>query len=150
MRKDAERAFGIFKGRSRVLKTGIPLHGIEVCDKVWYTCCALHNLLEEDNLSNRWDVNRYMQRGGYQNNAYFVKFLGTLGGKLNDEQRQFDLTNGIDSNHEESTTQSETENTKDGHVADSYDAASECLKVNKMRSADFRNKLVEHFDIQWK
>ena len=73
-----------------------------------------------------------------------------MGGKVNDEQRLFDLTNNVDSNHEESTTQSETENTKFGHVADSYDAASECLKVNKMRCADFRNKLVEHFDIQWK
>ena len=89
------------------LKTGIPLHGIEVCDKVWYTCCALHNfLLEEDNLSNRWDVNRYMQSDDYHNDADIVKFLGTMGGKVNDEQRQFDLTNNIESNHEESTTQS--------------------------------------------
>ena len=42
------------------------------------------------------------------------------------------------------------EYTKHGHVADSYDADSECLKVYKMRFADFRNKLVENFDIQWK
>ena len=34
MRKDVECTFGILKGRFRVLKTGIPLHGIEVCDKV--------------------------------------------------------------------------------------------------------------------
>jgi len=58
MRKDVECTFGILKGRFRVLKTGIPLHGIEACDKVWYTCFALHNfLLEEDNLSEGWDVN---------------------------------------------------------------------------------------------
>ena len=69
---------------------------------------------------------------------------------VNDEQRQYDLINNMDNNHEGSTTQSETENTKDDHVAGSDDAASECLKVNKMRFADFRNKLVEHFDIQWK
>ena len=77
MRKDVECTFGILKGRFRVLKTGIPLHGIEVCDKVWYTCCALHNfLLEEDNLSERWDVNRYMQSDGYHNDADILKFLG--------------------------------------------------------------------------
>ena len=73
-----------------------------------------------------------------------------MGRKVNDVQRQFDHTNNIDSNHEESTTQSETENTKDSHVANSYDAAIECLKVNEMRFADFRNKVVEYFDIQWK
>jgi len=39
--------------------------------------------------------------------------------------------------------QSETENTKDSHVANSYDAAIEYLKVNEMRFADFRNKLIE-------
>ena len=143
MRKDVECTFGILKGRFRILKTGIPLHGIEVCDKVWYTCCALHNyLLEEDNLDNRWDVNRYMQLDGNHNDEDIMN--------VNDEQRQYDLINNMDNNHEGSTTQSETENTKDDHVAGSDDAASECLKVNKMRFADFRNKLVEHFDIQWK
>ena len=30
-------------------------------------------------------------------------------------------------------------NTKDSHVTDSHDAASEGLQVNKMRFADFRN-----------
>jgi len=127
------------------------LYGIEVCDKVWYTCCALHNfLLEEDNLANRWDVNRYMQSDGCHNDADIVKFLGTMGENVNDEQRQFDLTNNMDSNHEGSTTQLENENSKDDHVANSDDAASECLNVHKMQFTDFRNKLVEHFDIQWK
>jgi len=77
MRKDVKCTFGILKGRFRVLKTGISLHGIDVCDNVWYTCCALHNfLLEEDNLSERWDVNRYMQSDGYHNDADILKFLG--------------------------------------------------------------------------
>ena len=44
--------------------------GIEACDKVWYTCCALHNFpLEEDQLSERWDVNKYTQLDGYHNDA---------------------------------------------------------------------------------
>ena len=49
LRKDVECTFGILKGRWRVLKAGIRLHGIEAVDRVWLTCCALHNLLLEYN-----------------------------------------------------------------------------------------------------
>ena len=56
MRKDVECAFGILKGRWRCLRYGIKLHGIENCDKIWLTCCALHNmLLEVDGLAERWE-----------------------------------------------------------------------------------------------
>lgn len=47
-RKDVECTFVIMKGRSRVLKTGIPLHGMEACDQVWKTFCALHNILLDE------------------------------------------------------------------------------------------------------
>ena len=41
--------FGILKGRFRILMTGIRLHRLETADKIWATCCALHNwLLEVD------------------------------------------------------------------------------------------------------
>ena len=51
LRKDVEYTFGIMKGRFRILKTIIPLHGIDACDIVWLVCCALHNvLLKEDGL----------------------------------------------------------------------------------------------------
>jgi hypothetical protein len=43
--------FGILKGHWRILKTGVHLGGVEVADKVWKACCALHNwLLEIDGL----------------------------------------------------------------------------------------------------
>lgn len=49
LRKDVECTFGIMKGRFCILKTGIPLHGIAVCNRMWLTCCALHNFfLVED------------------------------------------------------------------------------------------------------
>ena len=54
LRKDVECTFGIMKGRFRVLKAGVRLHGIEAADNLWTTCCALHNFfldmdgLEED------------------------------------------------------------------------------------------------------
>ena len=55
MRKDVECTFVILKGRFRILKSGIRLHGVDVADNIWMTCCALHNLLlEEDGLSVDW------------------------------------------------------------------------------------------------
>jgi hypothetical protein len=56
MRKDVECTFGILKGRFRILKTGIRLQKIEAVDKIWLTCCALHNLLlESDGLDENWE-----------------------------------------------------------------------------------------------
>ena len=56
MRKDVKCAFGILKGRFRILKTVVRLHGIEATDQIWMTCCALHNmLLDADGLSGEWE-----------------------------------------------------------------------------------------------
>ena len=44
------------KGRWRILKSGVRTHGVSITDKIWLTCCALHNyLLEIDGLSEPWD-----------------------------------------------------------------------------------------------
>ena len=45
MRKDVECTFGIMKGRWRILKSGIRLHGVDIADEIWLTCCSLHNML---------------------------------------------------------------------------------------------------------
>ena len=51
LRKDVECTFGILKQRWRMLKSGIRLHSIESCDRMFKTCCALHNfLLEADGM----------------------------------------------------------------------------------------------------
>ena len=56
MRKDVECTFGILKQRWRVLKSGIRLHSLESCDRIFETCCALHNfLLEADGMDIPWD-----------------------------------------------------------------------------------------------
>jgi hypothetical protein len=56
MRKDVECTFGILKGRWRILKAGIRLHGVEKVGNIWHTCCALHNmLLEVDGLDQPVD-----------------------------------------------------------------------------------------------
>ena len=55
MRKDVECTFGIMKGRWRILKTGVRMHGLEIVDDIWFTCCAFHNmLLNCDGLDRMW------------------------------------------------------------------------------------------------
>jgi hypothetical protein len=55
MRKDVECTLGILKGRWRILKAGVRIHGVDGVDDVWLTCCALHNwLLDIDGLSGEW------------------------------------------------------------------------------------------------
>ena len=52
MRKDVECMFGILKGRWRILKAGVRIHGVDGVDDAWLTCCALHNwLLDIDGLN---------------------------------------------------------------------------------------------------
>ena len=49
MHKDVECTFGIAKGCFRILKPVSRLHGVDVADKIWLTCCALHgSLLDKD------------------------------------------------------------------------------------------------------
>jgi DDE superfamily endonuclease len=56
MRKDVECTFGILKGRWRILQTGIRVHGVVATDRIWLTCCALHNrLLKVDGLDGEWN-----------------------------------------------------------------------------------------------
>ena len=44
MRKDMEGTFGI------------KLHGVDYADKIWFTCCALHNmLLDNDGITGEWN-----------------------------------------------------------------------------------------------
>jgi hypothetical protein len=52
MRKDVECTFRILKRRWQILKLGVRINGVDVFDKIWFTCCALHNwLLEIDGLN---------------------------------------------------------------------------------------------------
>ena len=60
VRKDVECTFGILKKRWRVLNNGILFRDIAVCDKVFTTCCCLHNFLL--NLMERH--NTWVGRGG--------------------------------------------------------------------------------------
>ncbi len=55
MRKDVECTFGILKGRWRILKARVRIHGVDSVDSIWLTCCALHNwLLDIDGMNEIW------------------------------------------------------------------------------------------------
>jgi len=48
---------GYLSLRWRILKTGIRLHGFAIVDDIWKTCCALHNmLLEDDGRDESWEM----------------------------------------------------------------------------------------------
>ena len=49
MRKNVEYCFGILKRRFCILKLPIRIHDIDEVDKIWKTCCTLHNWLLEIN-----------------------------------------------------------------------------------------------------
>jgi hypothetical protein len=55
MRKGVECTFGILKGRWRILKARVRIHGVNSVDYIWLTCCALHNwLLDIDGMNEIW------------------------------------------------------------------------------------------------
>jgi DDE superfamily endonuclease len=152
-RKDAECTFGILKGRFRVLKTGIRLDGPEAADKVWLTCCALHNmLLSEDGLDD-WsgemglnDIEDFrhapfaLQRLGEDVFADFGSRQHEQLARDNEIRRrraEGEDTDGEDENFEQ-------ENDVGGPVRYGIGGA---VVVNSLSYDDFRNRLVEHFDI---
>ena len=56
-RKHVECAFGILKSRFRILKLPIRMQKFELINKVFITCCILHNMcLEVDGGDDGWDL----------------------------------------------------------------------------------------------
>jgi hypothetical protein len=45
VRKDVECTFGIMKKQWRILHNGFHYHNIRKCEKIFVTCCCLHNFL---------------------------------------------------------------------------------------------------------
>ena len=60
VRKDVECVFGILKKRWRVLDHGFKFRSLEICEKVFFTCCCLHNEMLDmmESRSNRYRVGR--------------------------------------------------------------------------------------------
>jgi DDE superfamily endonuclease len=153
-RKDAECTFGILKGRFRVLKTGIRLDGPEASDKVWLTCCALHNLLlEEDGLD---DWNGEIGLNDVEDICYAPFALRRLsseafcnfGSRVHEQESIQEACYRRQWNDEEGSVGGEesvaTGPAVGGEVRYGRNGA---VVVNSLSYEDFRNRLVEHFNI---
>ena len=156
MRKDVECTFGILKGRWRILKAGIRLHGVNAADNVWLTCCALHNwLLETDGYSLPWDG----ELGLHDINDGTIKVPYVLSRLQNGvSQRQYDSSGmgpGLIENLEDLS------NKDDQTIFQEYaDEAQNVVNVqvncahhnnvHELSSDVMREKLITHFNILFK
>jgi len=150
-RKDSECFFGILKGRWRILKTGIRLQGSEAADRVWLTCCALHNmLLNIDGLDKEWEA------------GVPSDWEGELGRNDADECRQYApfaiqrLNNPAleeFGSREHEREASSIRPAEPDSVTEEHDSitnertADGAIYVNSLSYKDFRDRLVAHFDI---
>jgi hypothetical protein len=168
MRKDVECTFGILKGRWRILKAGVSLRSAEAMDRVWKTCCSLHNwLLNVDGLNVRWnsgvpsdwegelgqhdhrDVLRHAVPNAIRNlqspaelRRYDGSGLGvgvTYGNDVDDEILMRNATNAVYELGEIDTDGMDTPQDTGG-----------VRIVRKLSQEYFRKRLVEHFDICWR
>ena len=159
LRKDVECTFGILKGRFRVLKAGIRLHGIEACDNLWCTCCALHNMFlqydgnDEDVWASDWgdfteeDLDNVVPFAVQRLfNPSQIRAYDTSGNGRGNDYRpsngQDDDSTDEDDDHPDNVDQQSTA----VQLARSVDEDG-CRCVRKLSLSVFRDKLVEHFDI---
>jgi DDE superfamily endonuclease len=169
LRKDVECTFGILKGRWRILKTGIRLHGIEVTDEIWMTCCALHNwLLDIDGLDDKWqggvpsDWESELGLHDMEDTARFVPPAALA--RLNARQlsaRHYDMS-GMGPGEDQDTIEEDEQDASEagqgfyvenatigGHIVNGV-CVGGVRVVRKLPRDFFRRKLVEHHDILWR
>ena len=148
MRKDVECLFGIMKGRFSILRYGFRFHSITNCDKMWLTCCALHNLLLNiDGLDKNWEigVQSDWERMSSVSNDVTTRYNLEVPYAMSRLHRNF------------SDGSLEQEETYDFEMAN-QNLSERCAKythhgnriISKMPLKLFRDCLVEHFDIRFK
>ena len=131
MRKDVECTFGILKGRFTILRHGIRLNSIAQCDKVWKTCCALHNkLLFIDGMDKGWDESNDSISVDSDEEIEIPFSMQRLN-RLNDQ-----AINNHESNYDDDFFDKYTRNGK--------------RIVRKIPLDVFQERLIHHFDIRFK
>ena len=171
MRKDVECAFGILKGRFRILKTGVRLHSTLSVDRIWLTCCALHNmLLEVDGLDAPWDGSRVntskwegclgdldpeevplaMRR--VLNPSQIRNYDTAIVGLTNHDEEEEDVSRGADAVGDGVAVQDAVEMAEEDSVDDdAYTVNLDKVRVVRNLSLDFfRSRLVQHFNIMFR
>ena len=144
IRKDVECTFGILKGRWRILKTGIRIHGTQSCDDIFKTCCALYNLLLEgdgiDNESNwlgDWGLHNSLDDVINDITPYALLRLRSPAQVRSDDTSTLG-TYCIIANTERNTNDNQQFEFVEGDT-----------NIRNMSLTSFRQKLVEHFDIMY-
>ena len=163
-RKDTECTFGILKGRWRILKTGIRLQGSIAADRIWLTCCALHNmLLEVDGLHAQWkegvpsDWEGELGQNDVPDCQRFAPFairrlanplLQSFGSRDHETNDCQNLTLSRErSNNNPHDTNEDDDDMDDDLTTNERHHEDGSLYVNSLSYFDFRKRLVEHFDI---
>ena len=163
MRKDVECCFGILKGRWRILKTGIRLHGVECATKIFKTCCALHNsLLDIDGTNKGSDSDWLGRMGRHEYEDTTNQISGVLLRLNNLENANSNIPSNIDTMLPSELQQIDITqhpfvmNNVIENITEEYNASSDILtnesnsessNVINMSQEKFRKKLVEHFNI---
>jgi len=148
LRKDVECTFGILKGRWRILKTGIRMHGLLTCDRIWLTCVALHNmLLEVDGLAEKWDdgVQSDFQRDEQDDSdlPFSIRRLESpTGTKVYDFSGMGQGNDCISCSDNETGTKEDCETEENVTINDDGS-----INVSDLSLKLFREKLVIHFNI---
>ena len=156
MRKDVECTFGILKGRWRVLKAGVRLHGTEAVDKIWSTCCALHNwLLEVDGLDEQWENGHtqsdWLSEMGDHNPSDQATSFALQRLASPSQFRSYDSSSmGIGNDRHVLNNNDTEEDEPLNSILDDDDDHSGVREVRKLPQEYFRRKLIKHFDIKWK
>ncbi|KAG7369524.1 DDE superfamily endonuclease [Nitzschia inconspicua] len=141
MRKDVECTFGILKGRWRILKAGIRVHGTVAADRIWKTCCALHNLLlEVDGIAEDFTSDWLGEMGKFSISELPEPVRRLLGN--NCSIQQYDAS-GMGAGVDATRSPEEEEIGFVGSVVEEGGA----IVVRRMHMTLFRERLIEHFDI---
>jgi hypothetical protein len=158
MRKDVECTFGIMKGRFRILKTGIRVHGVDSADRIWLTCCALHNwLLEIDGLDKKWEdgvPSDWEGELGQHESSDLRRYADPVR-RLNSPvaARTYDMSGiGVgDDRARPENPQQELVTHASQRRGDHGTSSDDDIQVVRNLSLNyFRSKLVTHFDIAFK
>ena len=140
-------------GRWRILKTGIRLHGLSVVDDIWFTCCALHNmLLHLDGLDAKWNKGvksmfegelGWHAPGDVQTYCAPLIFRRVNSGRQGGDFRQYDCSSvGYNA---------ENIHQRCAHVPEEDDPPpmSKKFKLLSITNKNFRNLLVTNFMRRW-
>ncbi|KAG7341033.1 hypothetical protein IV203_022984 [Nitzschia inconspicua] len=135
------------KGRWRILKAGIRVHGTEPAGKIWKTCCALHNwLLDTDGLDETWGSD-YVSSLGTMNEEGMPVGVRALFSRNNISTTNYDSSGMGRGNKSFEDEEVEADEAFQGHIEKDSTGA---IIVRKLSMKQFRERLIVHFDIAFK